>query len=216
MRFVQTARMTTSDHETPSDRLKQARERAGYRSARAASERFGWSYNSYAQHENGTRGISHAAAKYARAFKVRESWLMFGGASIADGRTQSSVLPFSLERDGPDSPATSLKAIADAIGSGKGREVWRVSDDSMVTAGYLPGDFILVDHQGPEAAEEGETLLIALNDLTIGDATNHLAHHAPPFAIILGGHAGSISAHRIDGDTVEIKGVVRASWRLSE
>lgn len=59
-------------------RLQEARERRGFTSARAAAEFFGWVYDSYAQHENGTRGIARAASKYAKAFRVSEAWLLTG------------------------------------------------------------------------------------------------------------------------------------------
>ena len=59
-------------------RLQEARERRGFLSARAAAEFFGWKYDTYAQHENGTRGISRAAGKYAKAFRVSEAWLLTG------------------------------------------------------------------------------------------------------------------------------------------
>lgn len=40
--------------------------------------RFGWSEFTYAQHENGTRGLARAAKHYASAFKVSEGWLLTG------------------------------------------------------------------------------------------------------------------------------------------
>ncbi len=39
---------------------------------------FGWNYDTYAQHENGTRGIGRAADRYAAAFRVSEAWLLTG------------------------------------------------------------------------------------------------------------------------------------------
>ncbi|MFT4347721.1 XRE family transcriptional regulator, partial [Bartonella ancashensis] len=42
------------------------------------AEYFGWNYSSYIQHEQGVRGISRAFAKYAKAFKVSEGWLLAG------------------------------------------------------------------------------------------------------------------------------------------
>jgi phage repressor protein C with HTH and peptisase S24 domain len=59
-------------------RLQEARSRRGFESARKASEYFGWKYDTYAQHENGTRGLVRAAAKYAKAFRVSEAWLLTG------------------------------------------------------------------------------------------------------------------------------------------
>lgn len=62
----------------PARRLQEAREKAGFPSAKAAAKRFGWSPDSYHQHENGQRGITRVAAKYAKAYKVSEAWLLTG------------------------------------------------------------------------------------------------------------------------------------------
>lgn len=35
-------------------------------------------YDTYAQHENGTRGIGRAAGRYAKAYRVSEGWLLTG------------------------------------------------------------------------------------------------------------------------------------------
>lgn len=59
-------------------RLEQARIDRGFKSARSAAEFFGWPYDTYAQHENGTRGITRAADKYAKAFRVSKGWLLTG------------------------------------------------------------------------------------------------------------------------------------------
>ena len=59
-------------------RLEEARKRRGFETAKDAARFFGWSYASYAQHENGTRGIVRTAAKYAKAFRVSEAWLLTG------------------------------------------------------------------------------------------------------------------------------------------
>lgn len=65
--------------EGPSDRLKQARERAGYDSAKSAAEAMGVSVATYIQHENGSRGISASrAARYARFFRVTPEFLLYG------------------------------------------------------------------------------------------------------------------------------------------
>ena len=63
----------------PHDRLRQAREAAGYDSPIEASRRFGWSEHTYKSHENGIRGIRPAQAhKYAKAFKVSAGWILTG------------------------------------------------------------------------------------------------------------------------------------------
>lgn len=64
---------------TPHERLKQARIAAGYRTAKDGAERVGTPYGTYSGHENGNRGIKTAeAAVYARAFKVRPEWILYG------------------------------------------------------------------------------------------------------------------------------------------
>lgn len=62
-----------------SDRLKQARERAGYSSAKSAAEAMNVPPATYIQHENGTRGFpSSRAERYARFFRVTPEWLLYG------------------------------------------------------------------------------------------------------------------------------------------
>ncbi|PWJ73850.1 peptidase S24-like protein [Pseudaminobacter salicylatoxidans] len=64
---------------TPGERLRKARIDAGYRSAAAGAEAAGVPTPTMYHHENGTRTISsRAAERYASAFKVTASWLMFG------------------------------------------------------------------------------------------------------------------------------------------
>lgn len=67
-----------ADQRDAGIRLKLARERAGFTTVREAADRFGWSPDTYAQHENGTRGIFRAASAYAKAFKVSQAWLLTG------------------------------------------------------------------------------------------------------------------------------------------
>lgn len=63
-------------------RLRSARERAGYASASEAATVFGWKVPTYIGHENGSRGFSvETAASYGRAFRVPAEWLLFGGTA---------------------------------------------------------------------------------------------------------------------------------------
>lgn len=65
-----------------SDRLRQAREKAGFPSARAAAIRFGWKESTYASHENGQTPVpAREAPKYAKAFKVSPGWILTGEGS---------------------------------------------------------------------------------------------------------------------------------------
>lgn len=65
------------------DRLKEARLAAGYDTAIAACEAFGWKEITYRAHESGGRGMrKDVAQRYARAFKVSPAWLLIGDGNI--------------------------------------------------------------------------------------------------------------------------------------
>lgn len=61
------------------DRLKRAREGAGYDNATDAARRYGWNVPTYLSHENGSRGITASkASDYGRAFRVSPEWILYG------------------------------------------------------------------------------------------------------------------------------------------
>lgn len=63
----------------PAERLRIARLRAGFSSGKEAAEALGVPVSTYLGHENGSRGYPAKKAElYARRFKVREQWLLFG------------------------------------------------------------------------------------------------------------------------------------------
>jgi transcriptional regulator with XRE-family HTH domain len=65
--------------DTAADRLKRAREAAGFTSAREAALAMDLSYDTYAQHESGIRGYPAKKAEiYARRFRVSPEWLLYG------------------------------------------------------------------------------------------------------------------------------------------
>lgn len=75
--------VTDCDHpaymSSMGDRLRQAREEAGFKSRRQAAERLGIGYTTLSAHESGQNSISADAAQtYAKAFNVSPSWLIFG------------------------------------------------------------------------------------------------------------------------------------------
>ncbi|CAJ0889097.1 hypothetical protein AMST5_03934 [freshwater sediment metagenome] len=60
-------------------RLKWAREKRGYASAREAADAIGVRYSTYAGHESGIRGVKRdALRRYAKFFGVSPAWLEFG------------------------------------------------------------------------------------------------------------------------------------------
>lgn len=73
----------------PAERLRIARLRAGFETAKDAAEALGFPVSTYLGHENGSRGYPAKKAEvYARKFKVREQWLLYGvgaGPGETDG-----------------------------------------------------------------------------------------------------------------------------------
>jgi phage repressor protein C with HTH and peptisase S24 domain len=75
---------------TSADRLKDARIRAGYETAKQAAEALGVPVTTYVSHENGQRGFpASKAAQYARFFRVAPEWLLYGRG----GKPEETTLP---------------------------------------------------------------------------------------------------------------------------
>ena len=68
----------------PSDRLRQAREKAGFPKATDAARAYGWNEITYTSHENGARGLRpDVAEKYAKALRTPVEWLLYGKTKAA-------------------------------------------------------------------------------------------------------------------------------------
>lgn len=62
----------------PFERLQKARKEAGYEDATAAADAMGVSPPTYLAHENGSRGLTRAAQRYADFYHVSLEWLLTG------------------------------------------------------------------------------------------------------------------------------------------
>ncbi len=60
------------------ERLRLAREKAGFTSAAAAASHFRFKGPTYSSHENGNRGFMDYLDRYAKAFQVNAEWLRSG------------------------------------------------------------------------------------------------------------------------------------------
>jgi transcriptional regulator with XRE-family HTH domain len=82
----------------PAARLRIARLRAGYETAKEAAEALGIPVSTYLGHENGSRGITAKQAEiYARKYKVREQWLLYGvGAGPGSEQTGDTAEIISI------------------------------------------------------------------------------------------------------------------------
>jgi SOS-response transcriptional repressor LexA len=96
------------------ERLRRAREKSGYSSAKAAAEAMGVSVPTYIQHENGTRGYpASRAERYARFFRVAPEWLLYG-------KNGTMAQPVEL------GPRLFVKG---EVAAGLWKEAWEVPED---------------------------------------------------------------------------------------
>lgn len=124
-----------------SGRLKSARERAGYQSAKAAAEAMGIPVATYIQHENGARGYpTDKAQRYARFFRVRPEWLIYGTSNFDKlpmlgptlyviGEVQAGVFKTAWQRDQDDWEA--FTGVPDLIAPANDLFGLKVVGDSM-------------------------------------------------------------------------------------
>lgn len=162
--------------KTPGERLKAAREKAGFDSAKSAAEAIGIAIATYIQHENGSRGIpASRAERYAKFFRTTPEWILYG-------RDRSENL--KVAQLGPQLP------IQGAVAAGVWREVleypeheWsfftgapdvkaplnlrfglKVEGNSMDLV-YPPGTIIeCVRYWGREPIENGKRVIVQRTD----------------------------------------------------
>lgn len=80
--------------ESVADRLRQARQEAGFESVADAARALGVSYPTYAGHENGARGLRRdSLTKYARRFKVSVDWLLTGKGDKSEDAAEPMRVP---------------------------------------------------------------------------------------------------------------------------
>jgi hypothetical protein len=118
-------------------RLKEARKMRGFKSARAAQMRFGWS-SAYGHHENGIRGIGRMYREYAKRFGVNPAWLLGHSDerdSIVRGVKVVADAAIGTWHEGPNRPSrTGRNEDVGVPSHGNGDEdrfAVRVADASM-------------------------------------------------------------------------------------
>jgi SOS-response transcriptional repressor LexA len=142
--------------ETPAQRLKLAREKAGYTSAKAGADALGIKEAGYRHHENGTRDISYRAAqRYAKFFKTTAEWLIDGAKEEEDlGPKQARQVPLiswvGAGQLGPVAPIDSIEAAG------------KIAVDRLP-----PGDWVALQVEGSSMdriAVDGSTIIVNRRD----------------------------------------------------
>jgi len=143
-------------------------------------------------------------------------------AGIADKDTVQELNPGFAESDaaawvpkpegksGPD-----IAAMAHALGGGKnGVDVWRVKSRAMALAGYLEGDYMLVDTGQRDFCKAGDVVLAQAYDFEVGAATTLLRRYQTPVLVAASADPAEWGVHVVDHNAVVIMGKVVGSWRV--
>lgn len=201
---------------TASDRLRTARERAGFRRAADAATRFDWPKSTYYGHENGSRKIqADVAALYARAFKCSPEWLLYGRGNAENTSSRDATIAVTED----DAPVIEVEAKASTLPTDAGLvQVYNVvasagfgsvveSEINMSSLAFPPGylDRLTSTHPRNLAiiSVKGDSMAPTLSDddVVMLDLTKRDLSFDGLFVI------------RDDGDGLLIKRIGRASRR---
>jgi len=176
----------------PKDRLRQAREAAGYETAADAARAMGTPYSTYAAHENGQNDISRKSARiYSQAFNVPAGWILTGEGA----RARRTVPLLGYVGAGfaiiPLGETDELERVPAPPGVSEPLMAVKVRGESMEPAFY-DGDLIFYDerHRKPAGELLGRECVIRLRDgqmyvkrLLKGSAKGKFvlfSHNSPP------------------------------------
>jgi SOS-response transcriptional repressor LexA len=144
---------------------------------------------------------------------------MLEKAGLADKGTAQQLAPGFQESDAAVWVAASGSAddrtvptVAEALGGGRpGVDVWRVKSQAMALAGFLAGDFMLVDTHQAERVKTGDLVIAQVYNRA--GATTVLRRFEPPVLVAASADPADGRVHVVDGINVVIRGKVLASWR---
>ena len=197
--------------DTPHQRLRFAREQAGFARASDAARAIGIEEPTYLGHENGSRGLSRAAARYARFFGVSLDWLIDGRGelSLAGGEARFSttveataagpeaplpVPPRNAEVGGPARFGARIPAYGQAVGGRDGefilngnRIVDILAPPSLqgvpdAYAVYVVGDSMEPRYFAGEAVFVNPRVPVRVGDFVVAQIAAHEGE--PPFAYV--------------------------------
>lgn len=101
--------------------------------------------------------------------------------------------------------------LALAFGEGHQKHAFEVRNDCLNLAGYLPGDFVMVDMTNPESAIEGDIVVAQVNTDDPATIMSVFRRFEPPFLVPV----SSDRTHKTYSirENSTIMGIAVASWR---
>lgn len=145
------------------ERLREARTTAGFTSSAEAARALGMKPAALVHHENGTRGFSREAARYAKFFKVSLEWLLEGRGEMRPKRTSQTIPLMGIVAAG-----SSVLPIEDAAGAGLVDEI-TLPEPGKVAALLVKGDSMYPRFM------DGEIILYDPKPRAPGSMLNHYA-----------------------------------------
>lgn len=131
-------------------------------------------------------------------------------ASLRPGFAESDVAAWTPAP--ADEEAEGL--IARALGRVRnGIDVWRVKSRALELAGYLPGDFLLVDSHAADRARAGDVVIAQVYARDRPAASTVLRRLEPPVLVSATTDPEDQRVHVVDNVNVLVRGKVIASWR---
>lgn len=168
---------------------------------------------------NGHQKMSLDQAKiFARVLEVPIDEVLVR-AGLTDPDTAASFQPGFSDSDAArwiakDDDRSAEARIVEAFGGGKpGIDVWRVKTDAVTLAGYMPGDFIMVDTNARDRTKAGDIVLAQVYDNQTGSANTLLRRNTPPVLVAASANLNHATGLIVDYNNVVIMGKVTASWR---
>lgn len=184
-----------NDYESPADRLRRAREAAGYQTAKEFSDALGIAEGTYRHHDNGNRGFKlRSAQKYARKLGVDPYWLLTG--RLPKGAAGSTVpvvgyLGAGAAVLGVDRALGEVAAEVPAPPETTGNEVAIVVRGDAMYPAYRDGDILYYREQADSEdnilgvdcvvmlADESMVVKLVNRGSRLGTYTL-VSHNAPP------------------------------------
>lgn len=197
--------------------FKQQQRRAGVTAEQIAA-RLGRSRTNVSHILNGKQRMSIDWAKaFSEALGVPLAEVL-ERAGASDGQTAQKLSPGFSDSDAAPWIAAptdrGAATTAETLGARPGIDVWRVKSDSMIGAGMMPGDFMLVDTHQAERLQAGDVVVAQVYNNLRGTAATVLRRWLPPALVSQPAGPTVPALNVVDGINVLVRGKVIASWRV--